>query len=72
MAADGSLSHRIQLPGHRDEFRELADAFDAMSSRGSTHTSPDGSNSPPILPRAARAAGAITQTLLEVARDKND
>src|SRR3954466_14676269 len=22
-AATGSLSHRIQLPGHRDEFREL-------------------------------------------------
>ena len=25
----GSLSHRIHLPGRRDEFRELADAFDA-------------------------------------------
>src|SRR3954454_24156522 len=30
MAADGSLSHRIRLPGRRDEFRELADAFDTM------------------------------------------
>src|SRR5918997_7160195 len=29
-AATGSLSHRIRLPGRRDEFRELADAFDAM------------------------------------------
>src|SRR5262249_879867 len=28
MAANGSLSHRIRLPGRRDEFRELADAFD--------------------------------------------
>src|SRR4051794_8839798 len=28
VAASGSLSHRIRLPGHRDEFRELADAFD--------------------------------------------
>src|SRR5918911_1720176 len=26
MAANGSLSHRIRLPGRRDEFRELADA----------------------------------------------
>jgi HAMP domain-containing protein len=28
MAATGSLSHRIRLPGRSDEFRELADAFD--------------------------------------------
>src|ERR687892_194305 len=28
MAATGSLSHRIQLEGRKDEFRELADAFD--------------------------------------------
>src|SRR5918992_4360622 len=32
-AANGSLSHRIQLPGRRDEFRELADAFDTMLAR---------------------------------------
>src|SRR5258705_12696286 len=30
IAANGSLSHRIELQGHNDEFRELADAFDAM------------------------------------------
>src|SRR5207248_11332247 len=30
VAANGSLSHRIELEGRRDEFRELADAFDAM------------------------------------------
>lgn len=29
-AASGSLSHRIELEGSNDEFRELADAFDAM------------------------------------------
>ena len=28
VAANGSLSHRIRLPGRRDEFRELADSFD--------------------------------------------
>src|SRR5262249_21937393 len=30
VAADGSLSHRIELEGRQDEFRELADAFDTM------------------------------------------
>jgi len=30
IASGGSLAHRIRLPGRRDEFRELADAFDAM------------------------------------------
>ena len=33
MAATGSLSHRIRLPGRSDEFRELADAFDTMLAR---------------------------------------
>src|SRR3954454_24680414 len=33
LAATGSLSHRIRLHGRRDEFRELADAFDAMLAR---------------------------------------
>src|SRR5437016_8711331 len=33
MATSGSLAHRIRLPGRRDEFRELADAFDTMLGR---------------------------------------
>jgi two-component system sensor histidine kinase VanS len=36
-AANGSLSHRIRLPGRQDEFRELADAFDAMLERLEAH-----------------------------------
>src|SRR6185312_4826466 len=36
-AANGSLSHRIRLPGRSDEFRELADAFDAMLARLEAH-----------------------------------
>src|ERR1700761_8336527 len=32
IAATGRLSHRIRLPGRRDEFRDLADAFDTMLS----------------------------------------
>src|SRR5437667_4015282 len=33
MAATGSLSHRLELEGRQDEFRELADSFDAMLAR---------------------------------------
>ncbi len=37
LAAGGTLSHRIRLPGPRDEFRELADAFDTMLERLEGH-----------------------------------
>src|SRR5919108_2038722 len=37
MAANGSLSHRIELEGRRDEFREFADIFDAMLARLEAH-----------------------------------
>jgi two-component system, OmpR family, sensor histidine kinase VanS len=37
MAANGSLSHRIRLQGRRDEFSELADAFDTMLARLEAH-----------------------------------
>src|SRR5436305_8711343 len=37
IAADGSLAHRIRLPGRSDEFRELADAFDTMLARPEAH-----------------------------------
>ena len=33
LAGNGSLSHRIRLSGRDDEFRELADSFDAMLAR---------------------------------------
>ena len=49
MAANGSLSHRIRLPGRRDEFRELADAFDAMLARLEAH-SPNSRDSQPTPP----------------------
>ena len=38
-AANGSLSHRIRLPGRNDEFRELADAFDTMLAQVEAHVS---------------------------------
>ncbi|MCU1421695.1 MAG: histidine kinase, partial [Microbacteriaceae bacterium] len=37
IAATGSLGHLIRLPGRNDEFRELADAFDAMLARLEAH-----------------------------------
>jgi two-component system, OmpR family, sensor histidine kinase VanS len=66
-AANGSLSHRIELEGRQDEFRELADAFDTMLARLEAQ----------VLEQQRFAANAshelrtplaITQTLLDVAR----
>jgi two-component system, OmpR family, sensor histidine kinase VanS len=71
MAANGSLSHRIRLPGRRDEFRELADAFDTMLARLEAHVTEQrrfAANASHEL----RTPLAITQTLLDVARkDQN-
>jgi two-component system sensor histidine kinase VanS len=66
-AANGSLSHRIRLPGRQDEFRELADAFDAMLARLEAHVAEQrrfAANASHEL----RTPLAITQTLLDVAR----
>ena len=67
IAADGSLSHRIQLPGHRDEFRELADAFDAMLARLEAHVA-EQQRFAANASHELRTPLAITQTLLDVAR----
>src|SRR5215207_1427220 len=37
VAANGSLSHRIELEGRQDEFRELADSFDTMLAQLEAH-----------------------------------
>ena len=68
IAANGSLSHRIRLPGRSDEFRELADAFDAMLTRLEAHVAEQrrfAANASHEL----RTPLAITQTLLDVARN---
>ena len=68
MAANGSLSHRIQLPGRSDEFRELADAFDTMLGQLEAHIAEQrrfAANASHEL----RTPLAITQTLLDVARN---
>jgi two-component system, OmpR family, sensor histidine kinase VanS len=68
IAANGSLSHRIELEGRRDEFRELADAFDTMLARLEAHVAEQrrfAANASHEL----RTPLAITQTLLDVARN---
>jgi two-component system sensor histidine kinase VanS len=67
-AASGSLSHRIRLPGRRDEFRELADAFDLMLARLEAQVA-EQQRFAANASHELRTPLAITQTLLEVARN---
>ena len=68
MAANGSLSHRIELEGRGDEFRELADAFDAMLARLEAHLA-EQQRFAANASHELRTPLAITQTLLDVARN---
>ena len=68
MAATGSLSHRIQLPGRRDEFRELADAFDTMLARLEAHVA-EQQRLAANASHELRTPLAITQSLLDAARN---
>jgi two-component system, OmpR family, sensor histidine kinase VanS len=67
-AATGSLSHRIRLPGRRDEFRELADSFDTMLARLEAHVA-EQQRFAANASHELRTPLAITQTLLDVARN---
>src|SRR5205085_3749866 len=67
IAATGSLAHRIRLPGRSDEFRELADAFDAMIARLEAHDA-EQQRFAANPSHELRTPLAITQTLLDVAR----
>jgi two-component system sensor histidine kinase VanS len=65
--ANGSLSHRIRLPGRQDEFRELADAFDMMLTRLEAHVAEQrrfAANASHEL----RTPLSVSKSLLEVAR----
>ncbi|OPG13339.1 two-component sensor histidine kinase [Microbispora sp. GKU 823] len=67
MATNGSLSHRIRLPGRKDEFRELADVFDGMLERLEAHVAEQrrfAANASHEL----RTPLAISKALLDVAR----
>ncbi|MDX2541402.1 HAMP domain-containing sensor histidine kinase [Streptomyces sp. WI04-05B] len=66
-ATHGSLSHRIQLPGRKDEFRELADSFDVMLARLEAHVAEQrrfAANASHEL----RTPLAVSKTLLDLAR----
>jgi two-component system sensor histidine kinase VanS len=67
-AATGSLSHRIQLEGRNDEFRELADAFDTMLAQVEAHVA-EQQRFAANASHELRTPLAITQTLLDVARN---
>jgi two-component system sensor histidine kinase VanS len=70
-AANGSLSHRIRLPGRRDEFRELADAFNTMLARLEARVA-EQERFAANASHELRTPLTITQTLLDVARnDRN-
>jgi two-component system sensor histidine kinase VanS len=67
MATNGSLAHRIGLPGRNDELRELADAFDTMLARLEAHVA----GQQRFVANAShelRTPLAISKTLLDVAR----
>jgi two-component system sensor histidine kinase VanS len=68
MAATGSLSHRIELEGRQDEFRELADSFDTMLARLEAHLA-EQQRFAANASHELRTPLAITQTLLDVARN---
>jgi len=67
-AASGSLSHRIELEGRQDEFRELADSFDTMLARLEAHVA-EQKRFAANASHELRTPLAITQTLLDVARN---
>lgn len=67
LAAKGSLSHRIRLPGRTDEFRELSDAFDTMLEKLESHVAEQrrfAANASHEL----RTPLAISQSMLDLAR----
>lgn len=71
MAATGSLSHRIRLAGRSDEFRELADAFDAMLAQLEAHVT-EQQRFVANASHELRTPLAITQALLDVASNDPD
>jgi two-component system sensor histidine kinase VanS len=71
IAATGSLSHRIWLPGPSDEFRELADAFNGMLAQLEAHLA-EQQRFAANASHELRTPLAIMQTLLDVARSDPD
>jgi len=70
-AAEGSLSHRVRLPGRQDEFRELADAFDTMLAQLEAHVG-EQQRFAANASHELRTPLAVTKALLDVARADPD
>lgn len=70
-AAEGSLSHRVRLPGRQDEFRELADAFDTMLARLEAQVA-EQQRFAANASHELRTPLATTQAMLEVAAQDPD
>ena len=70
-AAGGSLSHRIELEGRGDEFRELADGFDTMLAQVEAQVA-EQQRFAANASHELRTPLAIAQTLLDVARNDPD
>ncbi|MGI5375152.1 sensor histidine kinase [Streptomyces sp. CA-251387] len=66
-AGNGSLSHRIRMKGRQDEFRELADTFDAMLEQLESHVA-EQQRFAANASHELRTPLAISRTLLDVAR----
>lgn len=67
----GSLSHRIGLEGRQDEFRELADSFDSMIAKVEAQVA-EQQRFAANASHELRTPLAITQTLLDVARNDSE
>ncbi|MFJ8059881.1 sensor histidine kinase [Streptomyces sp. NPDC096142] len=70
-ATNGSLSHRIRLPGRNDEFRELADAFDTMLARIEAHVC-EQQRFAANASHELRTPLAVSKSLLDLARADPD
>jgi two-component system sensor histidine kinase VanS len=70
-AGKGSLSHRIELEGRQDEFRELADAFDTMLAQLEAHVA-EQQRFAANASHELRTPLAVTKTLLDVAHEDPD
>ena len=71
IAGKGSLAHRIDMEGRDDEFRELADSFDAMLARLEAQVA-EQQRFAANASHELRTPLAVTQTLLDVARKDPD
>jgi two-component system sensor histidine kinase VanS len=71
LAGSGSLSHRIHLEGRNDEFRELADSFDATLAQLEAHVA-EQQRFAANASHELRTPLAITQAMLDVARKDPD